>query len=69
MKINNLHQAKNCAIQYLKHDTIVVTEDGDIHASCDIDNVVSDLKKEKKNYFIVKGELKSETTKDKKVKK
>lgn len=61
--IKSQHHAKNHAEKSLKRDviskadSIIVCESGDVLVNSDIDETVKSLKKDKENYFIVKGEL------------
>lgn len=55
--VKDIQHAKRLAKAHLNHDNIVVSENGDVYANCDLDEVVSQLKKNKEKFFIIKGEL------------
>lgn len=56
MPVKNDIHAKEIAKDFLIHDNVVVTESGDIYAACNLEEVCSELEKEEKKFFIVKGE-------------
>jgi len=57
-KIINEAQARHHARAQINATTLVVSETGDIHVDADVDDVVARHEKEKKKYFILKGEKK-----------
>ena len=59
--INTLEQAKHYASKQLNHLSLVVSEKGNIYASCDVEKVCSDLEENNEAFFIVKGERKTTT--------
>ena len=54
--ITNEIQARRHAEKYLQHNTLVVGEKGDIHGSCDIDEVCKSFEEKGEKFFIVNGE-------------
>lgn len=64
MNVRSQADAEYHARAHRDADTLVVSESGDVHVNCDVDQVCAQLKREKKKYFVLKG---SET--DKKSKK
>jgi hypothetical protein len=61
MKINTAERALRCAqvalSKYrLKVDTLVVSENGDVFANCNVDSTCRDLEKNNVNFFILNGE-------------
>ena len=49
-------QAKHAAKDYLHCSTLVVGENGDIHANCNIDEICTEHEKKEEKFFILKGE-------------
>ena len=56
MLIANELQAKRHASKYLKHNTLVVGENGDIHANCNVDDVCKQHEDQNEKFFIINGE-------------
>lgn len=55
MLIANLDQAKNHAVVYLQHETLVVSATGEISADCDIDATCKVYEARGEAFFIVNG--------------
>lgn len=68
MKIKTLQQAEHHAINYLQHSTVVVGENGDISADCDVDETCKVHEGKSENFFIVRGERKVKEVKKAKAK-
>ncbi|GEM_PF-2696992 len=58
MKIETLQQAEHHAAKYLQHLTLVVSEKGEISASCNIDETCKVYEGKGEKFFIVNGERK-----------
>ena len=58
MLITSLDQAKNHAIVYQQHGTLVVSATGEISADCDIDATCKVYEARNEAFFIVNGERK-----------
>lgn len=58
MTIATLQQAEHHAINYIQHSTLVVGENGDISADCDVDETCKVHEGKGEAFFIVKGERK-----------
>lgn len=67
MLIESTQAAEYHAKKSLSHfkgeiKTLVVGQDGDVHANCDVDEVVKQHKQGKKKYFVLKGKEPKNTT-------
>lgn len=58
IQILNLQNAKEHSSGLSHYENIVVSENGNIHANCDINAVCEQYEALQENFFIVKGERK-----------
>lgn len=56
MQIANLQNAIEYSIGFHQHPTLVVGENGDVHANCNVDAVCDQHEMQGEKYFIVKGQ-------------
>lgn len=54
-KVNNISQAQRHSQNYLHHSTLVVDEQGNIYASCDVEKVCDMLMGKEIIHYVING--------------
>lgn len=60
MTIKSEYQARGYAKAYLNYDTLIVSENGDINANCNVDDVCTAYDSAEVSFFLLKGERTSQ---------